>query len=127
MSMFFIDHVTTYRKHCKSGKGAELAVLLSKFEHMLMSDSAFSDFVLYLEQKISALNASYPKSKPFCIKKNGGSLYIRPEDSVKPTSFESDYAAVVSVKRVKQIPSSYDLQEIFRQFNDSVAKKGGDK
>lgn len=127
MSMFFIDHVTTYRKYCKSGKGAELARLLPKFERCLMCDAPFSDFEKYLEQKVEALNVSYPRTKPFCVKKAGGSLYIQPEDSVRARSFESDYVAVIGVKRVKHTLSTADLQDIFRQFNDSIAKKGGDE
>ena len=125
MSLFVIDHVTTYRKYCKSGKGEELAMLLPQFERRLMNGSVYSDFEKFLRQKINALNVSYPRTKPFCIKKVDGSLYIQPEVSTGVRSFENDYVAVIGVKRVQHINSTADLQDLFRQFNDSMAKKGG--
>ena len=126
MSMFFIDHVTTYRKHCKSGKGAELAVLLPYFERMLMEGKVFSAFVIMLERKLSRLNDLYPRSKKFVLKKVAGNIYIQPDDSAKARSFESDYVAVIGVKRVKQTPYIFDLQCYFNDY-DKLEMKGGDK
>lgn len=125
MSIFFIDYVTTYRKYCKSGKGAILAELLPKFERMMMTKEVFNDFFNILQRKISFLNKSFPKSKPFCIDKIHGSLYIRPDGSIKAASFDSDYVAVIGVKMVKMCAATTDVQKIFDLSYDSMTEKGG--
>lgn len=122
MTRFFIDHVTTYRKYCKSGKGAELAKLLSKFECILMPDDSFSDFVVLLKRKLSRLNDLYPRSKKFVLRKVGENLYIQPDDSVNPRPFESDYVAVIGVKRVKDVMLTTNLR---LYFNDYEELEGG--
>lgn len=118
MTQFFIDHVTTYRKYCKSGKGAELENLLTKLEHMLFTEPGFSALVTLLERKLSRLNDLYPRSKKFILKKTAGNLYIQPDDSAKPRSFESDYVAVVGVSRVKEIAYIFKLQDLFNDFEE---------
>ena len=124
MKEFFIDHVTTYRKYCKSGKGAELEKVLMNFENMLMTGTVFRAFVTLLERKISRLNDLYPRSKKFVLKEVSGNLYVQPDDSIKPRSFESDYVAIIGVKRVKNSPYIFDLQ---CYFNDYDELKGGEK
>ncbi len=121
MSIYFVDHVTTYRKYCKTGKGKILEGLLLKFENILMMEEAFKDFKTYLSQFIHKLNEDYPKTKKFIVEYHSG-FYIRPEGS---RSFETDYVAVIGIKNVKSICYTSDLQNIFRNYNDSLDRKGG--
>ena len=121
MSIYFVDHVTTYRKYCKTGKGKILEGLLLKFENILMMEEAFKDFKTYISQFVHALNERYPKTKKFVVKYNGN-FYIHPEGQ---RSFESDYVAVIGIKNVKAICYTSDLQNIFRNYNDSLEQKGG--
>jgi hypothetical protein len=121
MSIYFVDHVTTYRKYCKTGKGKILEGLLLKFENILMMEEAFKDFKAYISQFVNKLNEDYPKTKKFIVEYNGN-FYIRPEGS---RSFETDYVAIIGIKNVKATCYTSDLQNIFRNFNDSLDRKGG--
>lgn len=58
MSIYFVDHVTTYRKHCKTGKGKILEGLLPKFKNILMMEGGPVSFCVDVKTKSDPVNGT---------------------------------------------------------------------